>query len=165
MLINVVPASGTLSASSPSATKMVMSCPDADESREDFSSIVSSSSSEDDDPTDSGAVFCLIPASWMPEQRKVLMLRVEDWKASKNSKSQQLVLQGAMTDLQCLSVAPPMDELKLVRRNALSTVGVINVCPSGSRPGIDKMLGNRPRLPSVRCRPVAKSLPTSTAPK
>ena len=145
---------------------MVMSCADADESGEDFGSTPSSSSSENDDATDGSTLFCPIPERWTPEQRTVLLLRVEDWKASKNAKSQQLILQGAMTDLQCLAVAPEMDGLKLVS-NVFSNIapGVIMVHPSVSRPGTDRTLGNSPRLPLASCHHVTKSSPTSTPPK
>jgi hypothetical protein len=42
---------------------------------------------------------------------------VDDWKATKNSESQQLILQGAMKDLCGLPMAPPQDGLKMVSKN------------------------------------------------
>jgi hypothetical protein len=97
-------------------SKQDMSFPDADNSGEDFGPIPSSSA-KDGDQSDNSATFWPMPHSWTPEQLNVLSLQVDDWGASKNVKSQQLILQGALTDLSMLMDAPPVDGLKMVNTN------------------------------------------------
>lgn len=96
-----------------------MSPPDADKSGEEFGSTPSSSGAEDGDESENPAEFLPMPQSWTAEQRNVLLLRVDDWKASKNVKSQQLIVQGALADLCSLSNAPPVEGLKIVSINEL----------------------------------------------
>jgi hypothetical protein len=91
-----------------------MSVPDADESGEEFGASAPNSSDADVDDSDPGAQFCPMPERWTSEQLNVLFLRVDDWKASKNPKSKQLIVQGAMTELCGLQIAPPLDGLKMV---------------------------------------------------
>jgi hypothetical protein len=98
-----------------------MSPSDAEGSAEDFGSTPSSSSAEDGDESDNGAQFMPAAETWTAEERNVLLLRVDDWKASKSVKSHQLILQGALTDLCSLSNAPPIDGLIIVSMNDLFT--------------------------------------------
>jgi hypothetical protein len=90
-----------------------MSPVDASDSGEEFGPTPPGSSEEDHE---ADTEFQPMADTWTMEQLNVLLLRVDDWKASKNVKSQQLVLQGAMTDLSRLPVPPAMDELNVVCR-------------------------------------------------
>jgi hypothetical protein len=89
-----------------------MSPSDPDESGEAFDDISAGSSGEDGNHADTE--FLPMAESWTIEQLNVLQLRVEDWKASKNKKSQKLIVQGAVADLSMLLIAPSNDGLALV---------------------------------------------------
>ena len=94
--------------------QIIMSPPDAEDSGEVFDPTPPTSGAEDGDESDNGAQFLPAPERWSTEQRNVLLLRVDDWKASTAVKSQQLVVQGALTDISSLPDAPPGEGLKLV---------------------------------------------------
>jgi hypothetical protein len=94
-----------------------MSPPDPDDSGEAFDDISSGSSSEDGNHGD--AEFLPMAESWTVEQLNVLLLRVDDWKTSKNTKSRKLIIQGAMAELSTLPIAPPEDGLLLVSASNL----------------------------------------------
>lgn len=107
-----------------------MSPPDLNQNGEDFGSSPSSSSTEYWGQSDTGAKLWPMAKSWTSEQLNILLHWVEDWKASKNIKSQQLILQGVLTDLCRLPIAPPMDGQKLVSRKhwfCHSTVTNVNL--------------------------------------
>lgn len=145
-----------------------MSTENADQSGEDFGSYSLTPSSVDgyEMDMDEHANFQPIALHWSPDELNVIWHQVEDWKASKNRKAQQLTLQGAMTDLYNLSVKPPMDGLQEVSGKhfvypALLTSIVIN----GLEHGTDKMLKNHPRQLLARFLNGTKSLPTFMAQK
>jgi hypothetical protein len=110
-IINSVPAS-TLFVPSFSPPSTAMSPPDPDETGEAFDDISTSSSGEDGNHADTE--FLPMAESWTIEQLNVLQLRVEDWKASKNKKAHNLIVQGAIADLSTLPIAPSTDGLTLV---------------------------------------------------
>ena len=89
-----------------------MSHSHSDDSGEDFASIPSSG--DEGDESDIGTEFQALPQNWTREQKKVLMHRVDDWKASKYPKARKLVLQGAMKDLANLDISPEAEGLKIV---------------------------------------------------
>lgn len=66
-----------------------------DSSGEDFGT--TGSDSDDEDEGNTGMTFFLAAKTWSSEQRKILKAHLEDWKVAKSSKSQNLVIQGALS--------------------------------------------------------------------
>lgn len=96
-----------------------------DSSSEDFDT-TQSDRSHDGDQSEVATEFHPIARTWTPEQTKVLLARVDDWKASKYAKAQRLVIQGAVGDLLKLPNAPPIDGLRIASETILRYIYVIN---------------------------------------
>ena len=139
----------------PNQIQTIMSPPDGEDSGEVFDATPPTSGAEDGDESDNGAQFLPAPERWSTEQRNVLLLRVDDWKASKNVKSQQLVVQGALTDISSLPDAPPVEGLKLVSINDLFSYAP-PLGHSVSKPGTDNMPANPRRRLSASSQCVTK---------
>jgi hypothetical protein len=72
------------------------------------------SDSDDKDDAEAGVTFFPAAKTWTTEQQNILKAHLEDWKATKSSKTQNLVIQGALKELVTLLGAQSVKEMKLV---------------------------------------------------